>query len=320
MFGIIYIVSLWDWKVKSEVTMQTRKNIFIAFILNLLFSVFELIGGIVTGSVAIASDAVHDMGDAASIGISYFLERKSAQPPDETYTYGYGRFSVLGSLITTAVLLCGSAVMICHSIRRIIQPAPIHYDGMIVFALVGVCVNFCAAWFTRDGDSLNQKAVNLHMLEDVLGWVVVLMGALVMRFTDFALIDPAISIGVSCFILIHAVRNLKEIAAVFLEKIPHGLEVEEITEHVKEIDGVLDVHHVHLWSMDGQTHCATLHVVTDSDAHTVKENIRRELMEHGIGHVTIETETGTEHCSETTCTRTSRIPSAHCHHHHGHSH
>ncbi|MBQ4559246.1 MAG: cation transporter [Tyzzerella sp.] len=179
--------------------MKTERNILIAFILNLAFSIFEFVGGIISGSVAIMSDAVHDIGDAVSIGVSYFLEKKGE------------KYSIIGAFITTFTLLIGSIVTICNAIGRLMEPAKINYDGMIVFAIVGVCVNLCAAFVTREGDSLNQKAVNLHMLEDVLGWIVVLVGAVVMRFTDFILLDPIMSIGVSAFILINAIRNLIEI-------------------------------------------------------------------------------------------------------------
>ena len=156
--------------------MKTEKNIFFAFILNLAFSVFEFAGGIFTGSVAIISDAIHDIGDAISIGISYFLERKSKKQPDEVYTYGYARYSVVGGVVTTLILLLGSVAVVYNAVIRIISPVPVNYGGMIVFAIVGVVVNGGAALFTRDGDSVNQKAVNLHMLEDVLGWIVVLIG------------------------------------------------------------------------------------------------------------------------------------------------
>ena len=156
--------------------MKSEKKILIAFILNLLFSVFEFFGGIFTGSVAIVSDAVHDLGDAASIGISYFLEKKSKRQPDEQYTYGYARYSVLGATVTNLILIVGSIMVIYNAVDRIINPVEIHYNGMIVLAAVGVCLNFGAAYFTREGESLNQKAVNLHMLEDVLGWAVFWLG------------------------------------------------------------------------------------------------------------------------------------------------
>lgn len=298
--------------------MKTERNILIAFLLNLSFSIFEFIGGIFTGSVAIVSDAVHDIGDAASIGASYFLERKSKRQPDEVYTYGYARYSVIGSVITTLILLFGSAVVIYNAILRIINPVSINYDGMIVFAIVGVIVNFAAAFFTRDGDSLNQKAVNLHMLEDVLGWIVVLIGAVVMRFTDFALIDPIMSIGVALFICLNALRTLKEAVDLFLEKAPHNIEINEIKEHLTKIDGVLGVHHIHIWSMDGQSNFATMHIVTNEEPHKIKDAVREELKEHGIGHATLEFEAEGEHCHEEYCHVEEHSHTGHHHHHHHH--
>ena len=301
--------------------MKTERNILIAFILNLAFSIFEFVGGFFTGSVAIVSDAVHDIGDATSIGISYFLEKKSKKKPDEHYTYGYARYSVIGSVVTTLILLVGSVLVVYNAILRIIDPTPINYNGMIIFAIVGAAVNFLAALFTREGDSLNQKAVNLHMLEDVLGWIVVLVGAIIMRFTDFALIDPLMSIGVAIFIFVNAFRNLKEAIDLFLEKTPHGIEIDEIREHLCHIDGVNDVHHIHVWSMDGQSNYATLHVVAEGDSHKIKEAVREELAEHGIAHATLELEAPGEHCHEKDCNpKTHEGGHGHHHHHHGHHH
>lgn len=296
--------------------MKTEKNILIAFILNLFFSVFEFVGGIITGSVAIVSDAVHDVGDAMSIGLSWFLEKKSKKQPDEKYTYGYARYSVVGSIVTTVILIVGSLTVIYNAVKRIFTPVPINYNGMIIFAIVGVAVNFTAAFFTREGDSLNQKAVNLHMMEDVLGWIVVLVGAVIMRYTDIAVIDPVMSVGVAIFILINAMKNLKEVLDLFLEKIPAGISVKEISEHILEIDGVSDVHHIHIWSMEGHNNFATMHIVTNADPHEIKEKIREELKEHGIGHATLELEEEGEHCHETQCHPAVSTHTGHHHHHH----
>ncbi len=298
--------------------MKTEKNILIAFILNLGFSVFEFLGGLFTGSIAIMSDAVHDLGDAASIGASYLLEKKSKKQPDDKYTYGYARFSVMGSVITTLILLIGSVLVVFSAAKRIINPAQIHYNGMIIFAIIGVVVNFVAALVTREGDSLNQRAVNLHMLEDVLGWIVVLIGAIVMRFTDFGIIDAILSIGVAVFILINALKNLKEVLDLFLEKIPHGIDLEKIQQHLLDIDGVLDVHHIHLWSMDGQSNYATMHLVTNGDQHQIKHMVREELKEHGICHATLELEKEGEHCHEEHCHMETNFSAGHHHHHHHH--
>ena len=301
--------------------MKSDKKILVAFFLNLLFSIFEFIGGAVTNSVAIMSDAVHDIGDAASIGISWFLERKSKKQPDAVYTYGYARFSVVGGVITTLILLFGSVMVIYNAIHRIISPVEINYNGMIIFAVIGALVNLSAAWFTRDGDSINQKAVNLHMLEDVLGWLVVLVGAIVMRFTDISILDPLMSIGVAVFILINAVRNLKEVLDLFLEKIPHGVELDHLKEHLCKIEGVEDVHHIHIWSMDGNLNYATMHVVASGDSHKIKHAVREELQEHGIGHATLELEQPGEHCHEEHChVEHEEHGCGHHHHHHHHHH
>ncbi len=296
--------------------MKTEKNILIAFLLNLVFSIFEFVGGIFTGSIAIISDSVHDLGDACGIGISYFLEKKSKRHPDEKYTYGYLRFSVMGSVITTLILLFGSCAVIVGAIGRIINPTDINYSGMIIFAIFGVLVNLIAAFVTREGDSLNQKAVNLHMLEDVLGWAVVLVGAFVMKFTDFAIIDALMSIGVAILILINALKNLKEVLDLFLEKTPGGIDVNDLKEHLSEISGVLDVHHIHLWSIDGINNYATMHIVTNAVASEIKHKVREELSEHGINHVTIEIESETEQCAEINCTPQFGNSNHHHHHHH----
>ena len=296
--------------------MKTERNIFIAFILNLAFSVFEFIGGIITGSVAIISDSMHDLGDALSIGISFFLERKSKRQPDDIYTYGYARYSVIGSVITTLILLVGSVAVVINAVQKIITPTEINYNGMIIFAIFGVCVNLIAAMFTHDGDSLNQKAVNLHMMEDVLGWAVVLIGSVVIKFTDLTVLDPLMSIGVAVFIFTNALKGLKKATELFLEKTPSGVEVSEITHHVSEIEGVIGVHHVHVWSIDGHNNYLTMHVVTSGDARLIKKAIREELSEHGIGHATLELETEDERCSDTHCH--VEKPESHGHHHHHH--
>ncbi len=297
--------------------MKYEKNILIAFILNILFSIFELVGGIFTNSISIMSDAVHDFGDALSIGISLILEKISKKQPNEKYTYGYIRYSVLGAFITTTVLTLGSIFVIVGGVNRIFNPEQINYNGMIIFAIVGVVVNFLAAYFTREGDSLNQKAVNLHMLEDVLGWIIVLIGSIMMKFTDISLIDSFMSIGIAIFILINALGNLKNILDLFLEKIPNDITIDEIKKHLSEIDGVNSVHHIHIWSMDGNCNYATMHVVTNSkDVNKLKKLIKAEMMGHGIAHTTIEIEEKGDHCDDINCNVKMNTNPGHYHHHH----
>ena len=195
--------------------MKTKRNIFIAFILNLSFSIFELVGGFLTGSVSIFSDAIHDFGDATSIGASYFLEKLSNKKPNKKYTFGYARFSVLGGSITTFILLISSTIVIYNAVLRIINPIEINYNAMLIFAIIGLVVNLIATYFTHGGHSINQKAVNLHMLEDVLGWLVVLIGAIVIKFTAFYIIDPILSIIVALFVIFNSMKNLIQIMDIF---------------------------------------------------------------------------------------------------------
>ena len=295
--------------------MKTEKNILIAFLLNLSFSVFELFGGLFTGSIAILSDSVHDIGDAMSIGLSYILEKKSKKKPDNIYTYGYIRYSVIGSIITSTILLTGSIFVIYEAVKRLINPQEINYNGMIIISIIGVLVNTLAALATKEGDSLNQKSVNLHMLEDVLGWVVVLIGSILIKFTNITYIDAILSIGVALFILRHAARNIKEVLDLFLEKTPENIDIEELKHHLKEIKGIIDIHHIHIRSIDGYNNFMTLHAVVKKYDSEIKKQIKEELEEHGICHSTIELELENEECKNKTCKLEH-----HEHHHHHHHH
>lgn len=289
---------------------KTDKNILIAFLLNISFSIIEFIGGIFTSSIAIISDAIHDLVDAISIGISYFLERKSKNKPDYKYTYGYIRYSVLGAFIMASMLSAGSILVIIASVKRLINPVNVNYDGMILISILGIVFNLLAAYKTKEGDSLNQKAVNLHMLEDVLGWIIVFIGSILIKFTNINYIDSIMSILIAIFILVHAMENLKSILDLFLEKVPSNIDVENIKEKILNIDGVLDVHHIHIWSIDGYNNYATMHVVCDDK--NIKSKIKEELSKKNISHATIEIENREENCHEKEC----ELKFKHVHHHH----
>lgn len=300
--------------------MKSDKKILIAFLLNLLFSVVEFIGGLITGSVAIISDSVHDFGDSISIGISFLLEKISKKKPDNTYTYGYTRYSVLGSIITTFILIVSSVIVIYNAVPRLIKPLPVNYNGMLIIAIFGTVINFIAALYTHGKDSLNQKAVNLHMIEDVLGWIAVLLGAIVIKITGFMRLDAILSIAVALFILVNAIKNFKDIVDIFLEKTPCGIDINEIKEHIAKIDGVIDAHHIHVRTIDGYINCATLHVVTDEEPKIIKHKIKDELAELGISHATVEIERSDEICDDVFCKAESKEPHHHHHHHHDHHH
>jgi cobalt-zinc-cadmium efflux system protein len=275
--------------------------------LNLIFAIFEFIGGFLTNSVAITSDAIHDLGDAMALGASYLLERKSLRKPDDRYTYGYARYSVVSSMLMTVLLMCGSCFVIYNAVGRIIRPEIIDYNGILVFAVVGVAVNLVAAIITKGNGSLNQKAVNLHMIEDIIGWLVVLIGAIIMKiatvfgFTNIIILDPIISIITALYITHGAYRTMKATLEVFLEKTPPNVSTVEIKSSLCLLEGVLDVHHIHVWSIDGQNHCATMHVLVNANHLEIKQAIRHELKNFGITHSTLELESVWESCGDKQC-------------------
>lgn len=302
---------------------SSGRKILVAFLLNLGFSIYEFIGGTLTGSVAITSDAIHDMGDALSIGIAYFLEKKSQKRADRNYTYGYMRYSLMGGMLTTLILIVGSIFVISSSIARFWEPVEINYDGMLILAIIGVTVNFMAAWYTREGKSLNQKSVNLHMLEDVLGWAVVLVGAIVMRITNFSLIDPILSILVAGFILKEAIQNCMRILDILLEKTPRNVNIEKLEQKLRGVAGIKEVHHVHIWSLDEEHNYATMHVVSDISPKKyteLKTEIRALCKKSNIEHITIEIESLDEKCKEHECAVKDAVHVTHAHHEHNHSH
>ena len=281
--------------------MKTDRNILVAFILNLFFSLLEFIGGIFTNSVAILSDSVHDLGDAISIGISYFFEKKSKKRPDKKHTYGYIRYSVMGSIITTTILLVGEIIVIIESCKRLFNPVELNYNGMIIIAIFGVVINLIASYVTREGDSLNQRAVNLHMFEDVLGWIVVLIGSILIKFTDITYIDSILSIAVAIYILIHVIKNLKVVIDIFLETTPKDINIDDMKAKILENKHIIDVHHIHIRSIDGYNNFATLHVVVKKYDEKTKNEIKTKLKEFNINHSTIELELENEICNDESC-------------------
>lgn len=273
-----------------------------AFLLNLSFTIFEIIGGLYVNSVAIISDAIHDLGDSLSLGMSWYLNKKSKQAANTSFTFGYSRFSLLGALINSIVLIVGSMFVINEAVNRIINPEPSNADGMIVFALIGVAVNGFAAWKLSGGTSMNEKVVSWHLVEDVLGWVAVLIAAIVLKFYDTPYIDPALSLFITAYILWNVIKRLKETLFIFLQGSPDGLSTETVEAKLMEIDSIHSLHHTHIWSLDGEDHVFSTHVklkvVNDLNAILeVKKKIKEALKEFNFSHYTIETELDKENCA-----------------------
>lgn len=276
-------------------------NIKIAFFLNLAFTIIEIIGGFWTNSMAILSDALHDLGDSLSLGVSWYLQNYSKKGPDYKFSFGYSRFSLLGALINSIVLLGGSVLILSRAIPRIFNPEPVNAKGMIAFAVLGIFINGAAVLRLRKGKSLNEKVVTWHLLEDVLGWVVVLIGSIILNFKDLPIIDPLLSMGITIYILYNVVKNLKKVMNVFLQGVPEDISIEEIEKLVEEKTEALSVHHTHIWTIEGERNMLSTHVkipdnYNSQDIINLKKNIRKLLKEKNIEHVTIEMEYETEEC------------------------
>lgn len=281
-----------------------NENIKLAFFLNLGFSIFEFIGGILTSSVAIFSDAIHDLGDSLAIGVSYFLEKLSIKKADKKLTYGYKRYSILGAFFTSTILIVGSFIVLLNAVERIFHPVEVHFTGMLLFSIFGILINGYAAYKTSRSLSLNEKSVNLHMLEDVLGWVAVLIGSLLIKITGWNVIDPLLSIVISLVIGAKAGKNFLAVIKVIVESVPSNIDIDKVASKVKDIQEVVDVHHIHIWSLDEEEVFLTMHVqigknVTKKNYEEVKSKIKEVLKEEGIGHSTIEIEY--DLCKEENC-------------------
>ncbi len=273
----------------------STKNIKTAFFLNLFFTIVEIVGGLLTNSLAIISDAVHDLGDSVSLGLAWYLQNYSKKRRDSKYTYGYKRFSVLGAFITALVLLVGSIFIIREAIPRLLNPEAVEPKGMIAIAILGVVVNGAAMLNLKKGQSLNERVLSLHFLEDVLGWVAVLIVSIILLFKDWPVLDPILSLAISAYILYNVIKSLIKVFRVLLQRVPDSVKLDELEKAILEIDGVSGLHDLHVWTIDSEYNILTLHVVTDhaSNEETsvhLKENIRQKLKQRGIHHATIEVE------------------------------
>ena len=285
---------------------ENTKALRIAFWLNLSFSIIEIVGGVFTNSMAILSDAVHDLGDSITIGGALYFQKVSERRRDKHFSYGYKRFSTLSALLTFAILVISSIWIVVNSIPRILNPQEVNSEGMLVLALIGITFNGLAVFKMQGKDSLNTRAVRLHLLEDVLGWIAVLIGGIVIYFTNLFIIDPILSLIIATYIAFNALKNIKSVSKIFLQGIPEDIDMAKVKADIKELNDVFDLHDLHSWSMDGEFNILTIHVVISEEcdrarAVEIKSEVRHILSHNNIQHVTIEIETAAEKCELEDC-------------------
>ncbi len=284
-------------------TDHTDQRIGLAFCLNAGFTVIEFIGGWLTNSTAIMADAVHDLGDTLAIGFGWGLQKVAQKSPDHKYSYGYKRFSLLGAIINAAVLIAGSVLILIESVPRLWHPEMPAAEGMLALAVLGVVVNGAAAFTTKQGKTLNERVLNLHFLEDVLGWVAVLIVSLVLLVYPLPILDPLLSLGFTGFILWRVVQTLRQAMAIFLQSVPEPGLATRIEASLMQLQSVTGIHHLHLWSLDGEHHVLTAHLTLDRDIPTdaliqLKCAVQAELGPYRLAHTTIEIEFPSESCRD----------------------
>ncbi len=283
-----------------------ERGIGIAFLLNATFTLVEFVGGWWTGSVAILSDALHDLGDSGSLALSFVLEKYARKKRDTNFSYGYRRFSLLAALLNGGILLGGSAFVLSEAIPRFFAPQTPHAGGMMILALVGIFFNGLGALRLRSGSTQNERMLTWHLLEDVFGWVAILIGGALVHFWAVAWIDPALAVGFTLFTLFNVFRISRQTVRIFLQSVPSSLDLAGLESEVRGLPAVHSVHDTHVWSMDGEFHVLTTHVVVnestpDDRLLSVKREVRSLLARHNIQHATIEMERPDESCQLREC-------------------
>ena len=270
--------------------MSSKRAVWLAFFLNLSFAIVEFVAGGVFGSSAVLADSVHDLGDAIAIGVSAVLETISNRKEDSRYTLGYKRFSLLGALITAVILMTGSVLIILENLTKLFHPQPVNNEGIFWLGIIAVTINVLASLVVRNGKTKNESILSLHFLEDTLGWVAVILMAIVLRFTDWYILDPLLSLAISFFILSKAIPRFWSTLKIFLDAVPEGVDIQKIKTDLSELDHVASINQLNLWTMDGLEKNAIVHVCLEHVKHmeVCKESIRNLLKESGFQNVTIE--------------------------------
>lgn len=272
--------------------MKSSKNMTIAFLLNFSFAIIEFIFGLLFHSSAVLADAVHDTGDALAIGLSTLFEKISTKKEDREYTLGYKRYSLLGALLTSVILLVGSILVIVENIPKLFAPEKVNYDGMLVLGIVAIVVNTAASRVVSHGHSHNESILSLHFLEDILGWIAVIVVSLILRFTDWYFLDPLLSLVIAGFILSKALPKFWENIQIFLDHVPSDVDLSQLYQEIAVLENVRAITQLNVWTTDGLEKFAMLHICLENPNLLAETQavLRQRLLAYGIAKVTIQTD------------------------------
>ena len=298
--------------------MKTKHTVWLAFFLNLSYAIIEFIAGGIFGSSAVLADSIHDLGDAIAIGVSAFLETISNREEDSHYTLGYKRFSLLGAMVTAVILMTGSVLVILGNITKLFNPQPVNDEGILWLGIIAVSINVLASLVVRKGKTKNESIMSLHFLEDTLGWVAVILMAIVLRFTDWYILDPLLSLVISIFILSKAIPRFWSTLKIFLDAVPEGVDIKQVKSDLEQLDHVASINQLNLWTMDGLEKNAIVHVCLKEieQMELCKESIRRKLKDCGFQNITIEIDADLEtHQAHKRKVEELEVDKSHEHHH-----
>jgi cobalt-zinc-cadmium efflux system protein len=272
------------------------KNLTVAFLLNASFTIIQLIGGIYTGSTMLISEAIHDLGDTISLGISVKFEKLANKKHDAKYTFGYQRFSILAAFINSITLVCFSLFIVIEAMPKIFDTTIININTVVWLAVLGIIFNGLAVLRTLKASKWNEKVVNLHLMEDFFGWVVVLITGVIINYTSWYILDPIVSIILALIIAYSSIKNVIKISKILLQSTPDTINNTVIMHKIYELSEIVEIHDLHFWTMDETKTLASLHIVTNDYQESLRDKIDSIMQNYGVDHCVIQIELIGEEC------------------------
>jgi cobalt-zinc-cadmium efflux system protein len=279
-----------------------NRSFIIGIVLNLLYVVVELAYGWKADSTALLSDAVHNIGDVSGLVLAFIAFRLQRVKANKTFTYGLRKGSIVASFINSVLLAFAIGAIAWEGVRHIITPSPINGNTVMIVAAMGIIINFSSALLFKKDKShdLNIKAAYWHLMADALVSLGVVISGLMMKYTGWYFIDGIAAVVVAGVILFSTLSLFKDSLISIMDGVPAGINPDEIKAHLLEIEGVQDVHHIHIWSMSTHENAITCHVLIEqtSDLVSIKKQLKSTLVAHNISHSTLEFEVEEEACHE----------------------
>ncbi|WP_025731549.1 cation diffusion facilitator family transporter [Heyndrickxia ginsengihumi] len=267
----------------------------LAFFLTLIILIVEVIGGVISHSLALLSDAGHVLTDIAAIGLSWFAMHQSQKPASEKFTYGYHRSGILAAFINAMTLIVIAVIILYEAINRFQHPQPVGSTWMFISASVGLIMNLYLGFGLSKEDNINVKSAVLHMIGDAMASAGVIVGGIIILLTGWYIVDPILSVLIAFLIAFGAWKIVKQTVGILMEGTPKGVSIEDVMNTIRSVKGVLNVHDLHIWSITSGKNALSCHVVLNNqisfqDSQVVLREIEHKLQHQGIGHATIQLE------------------------------